>query len=369
MKIAFVSAMGAWPWGGSEELWSQAALRLVKEGHRVSMAVCSWPQRPLQIQSLINHGVHGHFRPSDRAPLLMQGIYRITQMHGYWIKREKPDLAVISQGNMSSGFDWMEACRKDGIPYVAIVHSNSELWWPNDLLAEKLARVYTAARRVFCISRNNKELLEKQLGVALSKADLIQNPLKLPNREYLPWPEPDKEWRLASVARLEPAAKGQDILLRVLALERWRNRPVQVDFIGEGPSASTLRKWAATLGLTKVDFCGYAPDIQEVWKRHHLLVLPSRYEGTPLALQEAMFCGRPALVTDVGGNAEWCTNGITGFVAAAPTVEIIDECLDRAWQLREKWPSMGRAAHEHMNKFSQPDPVGDFCRKLLELAA
>ena len=39
--------------------------------------------------------------------------------------------------------------------------------------------------------------------------------------------------------------------------------------------------------------------------RNHLLVLPSRAEGTPIALVEAMICARPAVVTDVGGNVEW----------------------------------------------------------------
>jgi glycosyltransferase involved in cell wall biosynthesis len=42
--------------------------------------------------------------------------------------------------------------------------------------------------------------------------------------------------------------------------------------------------------------------------------MASSGEGKPLALTEAMLCGRPAVVTDVGGNAELVSDRVTGFV-------------------------------------------------------
>ena len=56
-----------------------------------------------------------------------------------------------------------------------------------------------------------------------------------------------------------------------------------------------------------------------IWAEHHALVLPSRFEGMPLVVVEAMLCGRPCIVTDVGGNAELIRDGINGFLAKAPT--------------------------------------------------
>ena len=49
----------------------------------------------------------------------------------------------------------------------------------------------------------------------------------------------------------------------------------------------------------------------------------SAAEGKPLALTEAMVCGRPAVVTDVGGNAELIEDGITGFVAESAMRELV----------------------------------------------
>ena len=72
----------------------------------------------------------------------------------------------------------------------------------------------------------------------------------------------------------------------------------------------------------------------------------SRAEGTPLALVEAMLCGRPAIVSDVGGNQEWVTEGQTGFVAEAPVIGPTRAALERAWSARQDWKAMGLQAHK-----------------------
>ena len=54
-------------------------------------------------------------------------------------------------------------------------------------------------------------------------------------------------------------------------------------------------------------FHGHVSDVRGIWYDNHLLVLPSRCEGTPISLVEAMIWGHPAVVTGVGGNAEWVT--------------------------------------------------------------
>jgi glycosyltransferase involved in cell wall biosynthesis len=71
----------------------------------------------------------------------------------------------------------------------------------------------------------------------------------------------------------------------------------------------------------------------------------SRAEGSPLALVEAMLCGRPAIVSDVGGNQEWVTESQTGFVAEAPVVGLARTALERAWSARQSWHAMGLLAH------------------------
>ena len=50
----------------------------------------------------------------------------------------------------------------------------------------------------------------------------------------------------------------------------------------------------------------------------------------PLSLVEAMLCRRPCIATDVGGNRELIRDGVNGFLAKAPTVESLDEAMNRA---------------------------------------
>jgi glycosyltransferase involved in cell wall biosynthesis len=81
----------------------------------------------------------------------------------------------------------------------------------------------------------------------------------------------------------------------------------------------------------------------------------------------AMF-GRSCIVTDVGGNRELVRDGINGFIAKAPTVELLDETLNRAWECRDRWKEMGLLAATDARQFVSPDPGKDFARELSTLA-
>jgi len=96
--------------------------------------------------------------------------------------------------------------------------------------------------------------------------------------------------------------------------------------------------------------------VRSIWAENQLLVLPSRSEGTPLALVEAMICGRPAVVTDAGGNVEWVDEPDTGFVAAAATVRSLGAALERAWQAQGQWPEIGTRARARALRQYDPSP-------------
>ena len=69
----------------------------------------------------------------------------------------------------------------------------------------------------------------------------------------------------------------------------------------------------------------------------HINILPSRREGMPLSLIESMACGRPAIVTRAGGNAELIDDKINGFVSKGMHPEVLEETLEEAWKQRENW--------------------------------
>jgi glycosyltransferase involved in cell wall biosynthesis len=158
------------------------------------------------------------------------------------------------------------------------------------------------------------------------------------------------------MARLHVDAKGQDMLIAALASRPWKGEAWSLAFYGTGKDEGALRAQAARAGVAeRVRFAGQTSDVRAVWAGHHLLVLPSRAEGTPLAMVEAMLLARPCLVTDVGGCADWVRDGENGFLAP-PTVEGIAAALDRAWAAQRRWEELGRAARATADRLHDPDP-------------
>jgi glycosyltransferase involved in cell wall biosynthesis len=160
---------------------------------------------------------------------------------------------------------------------------------------------------------------------------------------------------MASVGRFYTGHKGQDVLLEALSDPIWRQRNWKLRLFGSGEEKAYIESLIPYFGLSDhVEIGGHVPDVRAIWKNHHLMLMPSRVEGTPLALVEAMLCGRAALVTDIAGHLEWIDEGETGFVAEAPSAHSLHRALERAWENRQHWREMGLAAHEAAERNYDP---------------
>jgi glycosyltransferase involved in cell wall biosynthesis len=137
-----------------------------------------------------------------------------------------------------------------------------------------------------------------------------------------------------------------------------------VTLFGHGPNEKTLLRLKQLYGLDNVRLGGFTRDVCSVWEQHHALILPSRYEGLPIVVVEAMLCGRPCIVTDVMGSAELLEHGVTGFVAEAPTTYHIDKALEDAWEARSRWAEIGRQAAIAVRKEVPADPIGVFAAEV-----
>lgn len=373
MRFAFITTMLGSPWGGSEELWSQVAVQLTRNGHESCALVPFRPRLSEKLFELKRQGIRVRTYPS---PSFLAGQTRylcdrltLGSRRAYaWLKRFSPDLVVISQAEIAGGLEWARVCREAAFPYVMIVHCNSELMWFEKSAVVHAVANYTTARKVFCVSRGNLNLLCLQLGEPLPDAEVLWNPYNVSTEPAPNWPDDNDTWRLACVARLDLEAKGQDLLIQTLARPEWRERRIEVNLFGAGSHELALRRMAEMLQVKKVHFRGQVNDIRGIWEQNHMLVLPSRYEGLPLALVEAMWCGRPALVTDVGGNAELCIEGETGFVASSATLSSFSKALERAWQARTNWRQLGEAARFRAENQIPKDPIGLFSAELIACA-
>jgi glycosyltransferase involved in cell wall biosynthesis len=372
-KYLFVMAQVGHPWGGSEPLWSSAAEKLARQGNEVRVTVKDWGEPVPQIEKLRLAGCQIFYRDNRPPSFVTRQIRKVFPVAEYSLRHlrsigDGADLAIISQGSNSDGLVWIEAARRAGYKYAVIAHSAVVYWWPPDDEAERLAESYEAASAAYFVSHANLELSRRQFGSELRNGKVVRNPFNVRYDAQPPWPSSSsEELKLACVGRLDVISKAQDVLLQVLALPHWLERKIKLSLIGEGPHERGLRRMVDQLKLRNVEFAGHQNNVEEIWSRHHALVLPSRFEGMPLTVVEAMLCARVCIATDVGGNRELIRDGVNGFLAAAPTVELLDEAMNRAWENRNRLREMGCRAAQDVREWVSEDPGADFARELASL--
>jgi glycosyltransferase involved in cell wall biosynthesis len=113
-----------------------------------------------------------------------------------------------------------------------------------------------------------------------------------------------------TVARLEEQ-KGLEHLVEAAALIP----DVVFVIAGEGSRRAPLEARAQALGVhDRLVFLGYRQDVPDLLACCTVFVLPSLFEGLPLAVLEAMGAGRPVVATRIGGTDEIITDGYTGLL-------------------------------------------------------
>ena len=352
--------MNAFPWGGSEALWAKTARCALNEGHQVLISVFDWSVDQPAIRDLCAGGAVLHVRPRGRKPppgslavrvrrrlsALLPVAEPVVPSPYEGVRAFAPDVLCLSQGGtFDVVYDRPLQHLLGTLNYCLLCQHNYETGILPYAQIKVARAVFGRARRVFFVADRNRETAERQLGQALPHAVTVGNPLNVIPGDPVPFP-PANPPSFACVARLDCNFKGQDILLQVLGAPRWRERRWQLNLYGQGPDEAFLRDLAAFYGLgDRVHFRGHVDDIRGVWAANHLQLMPSVSEGTPLALAEAMLCGRPAVVTDVGGNASLVREGFTGFVAEAPSPAAFGRALERAWGQAGQWEAYGADAY------------------------
>ena len=115
---------------------------------------------------------------------------------------------------------------------------------------------------------------------------------------------------LASVGEL---SGRKNHLLLVEAMAYLKGMPVSCLICGSGAREGELRKRIRELGLeNQVILAGYVENVPELLKHVDCFVFPSRQEGLPVAVMEAMAAGLPVIATDIRGNRDLIRSGKGG---------------------------------------------------------
>jgi glycosyltransferase involved in cell wall biosynthesis len=383
MKVAFITIMDGLPWGGSEELWSRTALHCRQNGDSVWAGIYNWSADMPRIRDLAEAGAR--IELFERLVKQPKSFYRRGYERVFGNPYEKyfkvkirdlvafgPDVICISQGgtfNISANAGIYDFLMQTAIPFVIICQHNTEFGGGlSDSQAFHEKQLYDKAKAVLFVSERNLEIAERQLAGKLDSASVISNPLNTRHTGILPVRN-DRTLRMACVARLDTAVKGQDILLAALGNDEWLTRDFHLSFYGTGADEGYLKRLIQFYGLTeKVTIAGFCKDIDYIWQQNDLLVLPSISEGTPLCLVEAMLSGRPAIATDVGGVDKYVIDGKTGYLAPVASTASLRAALERLWKDRKAMQTMGTNAYHHAFNLTDMDPMQTLREVLLDAA-
>ena len=110
-------------------------------------------------------------------------------------------------------------------------------------------------------------------------------------------PSAKKTKTVLAVGRLHEQ-KGFDLLLKAWADIEKTHPEWTLRIVGEGHKRSELEAQIKDLQLQRVELAGQTANVKEEYAKASLFVLSSRYEGLPLALIEAMWCGLPCIAFD-----------------------------------------------------------------------
>lgn len=372
----FIASSILIPWGGCEDLWSQSVPILQQQGYHIAVFKLQIHEDHPKIAKHIQEGVEFFatqprrrlvarvYRKTRRKVRQLLGLDKVSPSFGFghteeaitfakYLRRYPVKLVLISQGTNFDGLGYAYVCMQLGIPYVIVSHKAIDFYWPYVEYREGMRQVLTHAKACYFVSEHNKRLTEEQFGVRLPGSKVVFNPVK--PTKHIPYPDTDGVFHLVCIGRLFIVEKGQDMLVRAFSQEKWKNRPIKVSIVGSGPDEHVLRELVELLNASNVSFYGEVGDIYEVWRHAHALVLPSRTEGLPLVIVEAMMAGRPVITTDVGGNKEFLEEGVTGFVGDASDLSF-EQTLERAWQRRDAWKTMGDQAALAIRKIVPDSP-------------
>lgn len=190
---------------------------------------------------------------------------------------------------------------------------------------------------VVAVSENTRQVELRATGVPQDKVSVVHNCIDVARYELTKSLDRNKiragldiskdAFLLGAVGRLHHQ-KGLFFLLDALLKIKNSIEQVELLFIGEGDLKNDLEAHAESIGVSGLTkFTGPRTDIPEILRAFDIFVLPSLWEGLPLALLEAMASGLPVIATDVGGIPEVVIDRETGLLIQPSNSQAIADAV------------------------------------------
>lgn len=264
------------------------------------------------------------------------------------IQEEKPDL--IHAHDMRASV--ITALASGSIPIISHIHNNN--FNSRQVSVKSLTYCYAAikAKHIFWVSKSSFDgfVFGK---VFETKSSVLYNVI-----------DRDKVWNYASVAELQNSydivyvgrltyQKNPCRLIRVFSRVAKIKNDATMAIIGTGELEGDVRKLISQLPKEirdRITVCGYLNNPYGVMKNAKIMLMTSRWEGTPMCVLEAMELGVPLVSTPSDGIADVVRNGENGYLEESDE-KLAERCVELLTD-SERWKKMFEAARNFSRNYN-----------------
>ncbi|MBI5297376.1 MAG: glycosyltransferase family 4 protein [Chloroflexi bacterium] len=336
--------------GGAGNASANIARWFVAFGHEVAVLTAHFEGLP-RVESrdgLTVHRIPALRRKQDRSGALEQLAFILSgTFYALGLTRRfKPDVTLAFFGMPSGAIAWLLK-KLYRIPYVVSLRGGDVPGFrPYDfkvfhkLIGPFLHVIWHAAARVIANSHGLGSLaraFDAGVDIPIIPNGVDGSRFDAGQRD---WASP----RLLSAGRIV-YQKGLDLGMRALA--QLQELDWHWYIAGDGPQMAALKSLAHELGIgERVTFLGWQSqeELADGYHQANLFLFPSRHEGMPNAVLEAMASGLPVVATRIAGSEELVVDGETGMLVSPEDVDSLRDGLRALLIDADKRERMGHAS-------------------------
>ena len=356
MKILFVSRKYDQVVGGVERMSIAIMNEMVRRGHKVGLL--SWDSKSAQTYYSLNNAVTWYklsVGDPTRKASFFEKLLRLIKARTF-LKRYKPDVIICFQdGPFRSVLQYSKGL---GIPIIAAERNAPSRFkhTSGGVRSEQVFKSFQQANKITVQCEGYKDKYPKDLRPKIS---CIPNPVKTAEKFATPG-ERTSPKILLSVGRLD-YQKNYDVLLKAFQNLAYTHPDWNLHLAGDGEDRAKLEAYISQHDLSdRVVLHGSVSDVESLYTQSHLFCLPSRWEGFPNALAEALAHGLPSIgYAGCDGINELIRDGENGRLAYGnDNVETLVNVLDELMANDTKRQAMSQSAIRSVEAYG-PDKIFD----------
>jgi len=356
MKILIINSEYPPIGGGAGNASANIARCLASLNHEVTVLTTRFDAHPKVetcSQGLTIHRINALRSRQDRSNALEQISFISASFWTLgWVRQNKPNATLAFFGMPSGAVAWLLK-KLHHIPYIISLRGGDvpgfrpyDFKTMHKLIGPLLRVIWHDASAVIANSNGLRNL-------ASAFDPSIEIPI-IPNGvDGIQYTSESHEWtpaRIFSVGRIVHQ-KGLDLGLRALA--QLTDLNWEWNIAGDGPQLNSLKRLARELGISeRVKFLGWqsGKELSQCYHQANLFLFPSRHEGMPNAVLEAMSSGLPVVATRIAGSEELVMDGVTGLLVNAEDVDSLRDGLRRLIVEEKTRMQMGQASRQRVEK-------------------